>query len=336
MKTKKIKIALIATSGGHFEQLSNLSDFYNEYLHFWITNKNQQTISELKNEKVYFVKAGHFKRPWTYLPHLLFFFTVFKNEKPTHILSTGSGRTGFLAFYFSKLFKIKFIYIDTFSRVNNMSIFGKFLIRSGLKIYTQWENKTNDKAEYIGPVFRSNILENISEKEFNYIFVTLGTRNEQFIRLIKAIEQLKKRGVITKTIKVQAGFTKYKSDVMEIFDFCSQKEIDELICNSEFVITQESAGVVTKCLKMKKRFIVMPRDYSFGELPTKSDMKEDLQYKLEEMGYTKVVNSAEQMEAAINNIKEIKLGYPFDNNLAIKKLNKLVENSYEDILYNEK
>jgi beta-1,4-N-acetylglucosaminyltransferase len=327
METKKIKIALIATSGGHFEQLSNLSDFYKSYPHFWITNRNQQTVSELNNEKVYFIKVGHFTRPWTYLPHLPFFFTVFKKEKPTHILSTGSGRTGFLAFYFSKIFKIKFIYIDTFSRVKNLTIFAKFLMNSGHKIYTQWENTEYDKSEYIGPVFNSPKLNNIIIKDSEYIFVTLGTRSEQFIRLIQTIEQLKKKGVISQKIKIQAGFTQYKSDVMEIFDFCSQQEMDNLIFNSKFIITQESAGVATKCLKMEKKFIVMPRDYQYGELPTKSDMKEDLQYKLEEMGYTKVVTCAEQLEAAINNINEIKTGYLFDNCLAIKKLNNLVHNS---------
>ena len=325
MESKKIKIALIATSGGHFEQLCNLSDFYNKYPHFWITNKNKQTISELKNERAYFIKEGHFTRPWTYLPHLTFFYSVFKKEKPTHVLSTGSGRTGFIAFYISKLFKIQFIYIDTFSRVKNITIFGKFLIKSGLKIYTQWENKLNDKTEYIGPVLKSIDLKNNCEKEFNYIFVTLGTRSEQFIRLIKAIEQLKRKGVITKNVKVQAGFTKYKSDVLEIFDFCPQIEIDDLIFNSEFTITQESAGIATKCLKMKKRFIVMPRDFSYGELPTSKDMNEDLQYKLEELGYTKVVKSVEQLESAIKNITEIKVGYSFDNYMAINKLNELVE-----------
>ena len=326
MESKKIKIALIVTSGGHFEQLCNLSDFYNLYPHFWVTNKNPQTISELKNEKAYFIKEGHFTRPWTYLPHLPFFYSVFKKEKPTHILSTGSGRTGFIAFYISKLLKIQFIYIDTFSRVNNFSIFGKFLFKSGLKIYTQWDNNINEKVEYIGPVFKSIDFNNNCEKEFNYIFVTLGTRSEQFIRLIKSIEQLKRKGVITIRIKVQAGSTKYKSDLLEIFDFCSQNEIDNLISNSEYIITQESAGIATKCLKMKKKFIVMPRDYSFGELPTRKDMNEDLQYKLEELGYTKVVNSVEQLESAIKNINEIKVGYSFDNYLAINKLNKLVEN----------
>ena len=324
MKIKRIKLALIATSGGHFEQLSNLSGFYNEYCHFWITNKNQQTVSELVNEKVYFIKAGHFKKPWTYLSHIPFFFTIFIKERPTHILSTGSGRTGLIAFLFSKLFRIKFIYIDTFSRVNNFSIFGKFLIKAGQKIYTQWENNSNRKAEYIGPVFNTDISENNLKKESDYIFVTLGTRSEPFIRLIKAIEQLKIKDIININIKVQAGYTKYTSDVMEIFDFCPQQEIDELIFNSAFVITQESAGIVTKCLKMKIRFIVMPRDYEFGELPTKRDMNEDLQYKLEEMGFTKVVFNTEQLEKAIKNINEIKLGYKFDNHLAIKKLKTLI------------
>ena len=71
----------------------------------------------------------------------------------------------------------------------------------------------------------------------------------------------------------------------------------------------------------------MPRDYAYGELPTKSDMKEDLQYKLEELGYTKVVNNIEQLEEAINAINDIKTGYNFDNNLAIIKLNNIVKNS---------
>ena len=39
----KIKIALVCTTGGHFEQMTNLSDFYNRYDHFWITNENKQT-----------------------------------------------------------------------------------------------------------------------------------------------------------------------------------------------------------------------------------------------------------------------------------------------------
>jgi beta-1,4-N-acetylglucosaminyltransferase len=328
MNPPKIKLALIATSGGHFEQLTNLSSFYNNYSHFWITNKNLQTESELKDEIVYYIKSGHFKKPWTYLSHIPFYFKVFRNEKPTHILSTGSGRTGFVAFYYSKILGIKFIYIDTFSRVKNLSKFGKFLIKSGQKIYTQWENNSDKKLEYIGPIFNKHLPSLNYLKVSDYIFVTLGTRSEQFCRLLDCIEILIKKGIIKQNIVVQAGFTKYDSEFMEIFDFCSQQKMDELIFNSQFIITQESAGVVTKCLKMKKRFIVMPRDYSFGELPTQSDMQEDLQYKLEQMGYTKVVKNIYQLEEAIINVQKYKIGFEFDNNLAIQKLKYLIESTF--------
>lgn len=327
MKQKNIKVALIATGGGHFEQLINLSDLYNEYPHFWITNKISQTVAELINENVYFVKAGHYKKPWTYLSHFPFFIKIFVKEKPTHIISTGSGRTAFIAFLISKLLRIKFIYIESFSRVKNFSKFGELLIRFGQRIYTQWETSNNDKVEYIGPVLSSKEIVKIIDKDSGYIFVALGNRIEQFTRLLNIVEQLKLNGIIENKVKVQAGYTNYKSDKLEIFDFCTPEEIDKYIYNSAFVITQESAGIVTKCLKIGKKFIVMPRDYNYGELPSKSDMKEDLQYKLEELGYTKVVNNISDMEIAIKDINKFKVGYNFNNSFTIQKLKILLENN---------
>ena len=95
------------------------------------------------------------------------------------------------------------------------------------------------------------------------------------------------------------------------------EKIDELILNARYVITQESAGIGTQCLKNRTKFIVMPRDYQYGELPTKSDMKEDLHCKLEELGYTKVVSNATELEKAIVNIDRLKIGFDFNNSMAI-------------------
>ena len=103
------------------------------------------------------------------------------------------------------------------------------------------------------------------------------------------------------------------------------EEIDKLILNASYVITQESAGIGTQCLKHRTRFIVMPRDYQYGELNTKSDMKEDLHYKLEELGYTKVVRNTDELEKAIENIDNLRLGFNFDNSLAIQTLKKIIE-----------
>lgn len=326
MKDKRINLALICTAGGHFEQLTNLSDFYNRYDHFWITNRNDQTVSTLMNEKKYFVSAAHFKKPWTYLFQLPLFIKTFAKEKPTQILSTGSGRTAFVPFVLAKILRIKFIYIDTFSRVHGYSKFGSFLLIIGHQIFCQWKDYENQKAVYIGPVFKK-ATHGLKDSNSDYIFVTLGTRSEAFTRLILAVEKLKKKAVIKEKVIIQAGNTKYTSDHLEIFDFCAPKRIDELIMNAKYVITQESAGIGTICLRHKTKFLVMPRDYKYRELPTKSDMNEDLHFKLEEMGYTKVVNNFLELQNAIRQIDNLKTGFEFDNELAVATLTRIMEES---------
>ena len=166
----------------------------------------------------------------------------------------------------------------------------------------------------------------MSEKSnSNHIFVTVGTRTEPFTRLIRAIDDLVQKGAITEKVIIQAGHTQYQSNGTRIFDFCTPTEIDDLINNARFVVTQESAGIGTKCLKSNTRFIVMPRDYQYGELPAASDMKEDLHLRLEEMGYTKVVHNQEELETAIKNLDDIKTGFTFNNSLAISKLTQAIE-----------
>ncbi len=322
-ENNKINIGLVSTAGGHFEQMTNLSDFYSLYSHFWITNKNKQTESLLNKERMYFIKSAHFKKPWTYLWQILPVFKIFIKERPTHIISTGSGRTSFIPFLIARLLKIKFIYIDTFSRVNGHSKFGEFLLKIGHKIFTQWEDLKNKNAIYIGPIFKNqnNFHKN---NDSNFIFVTVGTRSEPFTRLIKSVDELIKKGVIKEDVIIQAGHTKYKTEKAKVFDFCSPEKIENYILNARYVITQESAGIGTLCLKYGTKFIVMPRDYKYKELPVKSDMKEDLHLKLQDMGYTKVVNNLEEMEKAIKEIDKLKVGFKFDNTLAIQTLKQII------------
>jgi len=323
---RKIKLALICTIGGHFEQLINLRNLYSQYDHFWITNKNKQTEDVLRKENKYFIQMAHFKEPWKYLLHIPFFIQVFLKEKPTHIISTGSGRTAFIPFLLSKIFNIKFIFIDTFSRVNGLSKLGRFIYIMGHPVYVQWRKEGLINTIYIGPVFENSkpTNDNTVSKD-KIIFVSLGTRKEQFNRLLTYLEKLIDEGIINEKVVVQAGYTKYKSDKLEIFDFCSPEEIDAYILQSKYVITQESAGLATKCLKLNKKFIVVPRNYKYNELPAKSDMNEDLQYKLEDLGYTKVANNYEELKNSIQSLNEIKTGFEFDNKLAIEALKSVIE-----------
>jgi UDP-N-acetylglucosamine transferase subunit ALG13 len=323
---REAKIALICTAGGHFEQLTNLSDFYDRYDHFWVTNRNKQTTSALTNQRKYFVELAHYRKPWTYLWQVPFFVQVFLKEKPTHIVSTGSGRTALIPFFMARVTGVRFVYIDTFSRVYGCSKFGSFLLKVRHPVFRQWETHDDRNAVYVGPVFRG-VDGFCKDTDSDYIFVTLGTREESFSRLIASVEELVKKGTIRERVVVQAGHTKHESSRLEIFDFCTPEEMEELIRNGKYVITQESAGVGTTCLKYQTRFLVMPRDYIYGELPSQSDMMEDLHLKLEEMGYTRVVHDAKELEEAIGEIDRLLTGFEFDNGLVTSRLTQIMEES---------
>jgi beta-1,4-N-acetylglucosaminyltransferase len=320
----KINIALVCTAGGHFEQMTNLYNFYNSYEHFWITHRTKQTVNQPKEERIYYIELAHFKRPWTYLFQIGPVLGIFAREKPTHVLSTGSGVIALIPFLLSWILGVKFIYIETFSRVRNYTIFGKVLLKKGNKIYTQWRDLVNRNAMYIGPIFKE-VEKHNKPYDSGHILVTVGSRPEPFTRLLKAVEELIKSGEIKEKVIFQAGHTPYQSDCAEVFDFCAPEVISELILNARYVITQESAGIGTQCLKYRTRFIVMPREYANGELPAKSDMEEDLHFKLEELGYTKVVRDKEELEKAIEKIDNLKVGFNFDNSLAIQTLRNIIE-----------
>ena len=201
---------------------------------------------------------------------------------------------------------------------------GRSCLKRRTRIYTQWSDPHDSNAVYIGPIFKQQETRSKCQDP-NFVFVTLGTREEPFTRLVQAVEKLVKKGIITDKVIIQAGHTKCRSDHADVFDFCGPEKIDELILNARYVITQESAGIGTQCLKYKTKFFVMPRDYHYGELPTKSDMKEDLHYRLEELGYTKVVQNADELEEAILDIHRLAVGFDFNNSKAISTLQGVME-----------
>jgi beta-1,4-N-acetylglucosaminyltransferase len=324
MKNRPIKLGLVCASGGHFEQMLNLSDFYAKYPHFWITHKNIQTESALKEENRYFIKDAHFKRPWAYAQQFPKTLNIFMKEKPSHVLSTGSGSIVFLPFLLSILFRTKFIHVDTFSRVRGLTIMGNLLYKLGFPVLTQWESPVKKKAIYIGPVLKKEPVSAPVREIPQHIFVTVGTVNRPFPRVISAVETLKREGFIKERVFVQAGYTKYDSELLEIFDFGPPDRIDELIRNARYVITQESAGIGTKCLKYNKKFIVMPRDYALKELRSKRDMKEDLHFKLAELGYVFIVHNVQELRAAIAKLDGLRVGFDFNNQRAVRKLEELI------------
>ena len=67
------------------------------------------------------------------------------------------------------------------------------------------------------------------------ILVMLGTQNNSFNRLLEQIDNLIQEEKIQEEVIVQAGYTKYKSKNMEIFDLISKDEIQRYQQEGEHV-----------------------------------------------------------------------------------------------------
>ena len=97
------------------------------------------------------------------------------------------------------------------------------------------------------------------------ILVTLGTQDKSFERLLKAIDKQIDNKKIKEKVVVQAGYTKYKSNNMEIFDYCSPEELDKLMKKADLVITHGGVGSILGALKYNKPIIAAARLEKYKE-----------------------------------------------------------------------
>jgi len=97
------------------------------------------------------------------------------------------------------------------------------------------------------------------------IFVTLGTQDKKFVRLLNDIQSEIDRGNIKEVVVVQSGFTKYKSDDMKIFDLLDKDKFDKYIKECDLLITHGGVGSILTGLKNNKKVIACPRLAKYKE-----------------------------------------------------------------------
>ena len=69
------------------------------------------------------------------------------------------------------------------------------------------------------------------------ILVTLGTQDKSFVRLLEAIEKEINNGNIKDKVIVQAGYTKFESKNMVIYDLIPYEKFDKLVKECDLLIT---------------------------------------------------------------------------------------------------
>lgn len=133
------------------------------------------------------------------------------------------------------------------------------------------------------------------------ILVTLGTNDKQFTRLLDAVENACKNGLIQDEVIVQSGFTKYESKYMKVFPYLDRNEFTKYIQTADLVICHGGVGTIMTALNAKRKILAAARLEKYGEHV--NDHQIQLLEAFEERGFLVYMKDLDQIGTYLNQIK---------------------------------
>ena len=154
------KVLFISSTGGHLNELLQLSPLFEKYDYHIITEKDKtnEYLQDKYDGKVSYLPYGTRSHMITYIIKYLYliiktFFLYFK-IRPKVIVTTGTHTAGPMC-YLGKIFGSKIIYIETYANINKKTATGRLIYPIADLFIVQWEEMLNiyPKAIYGGQIF---------------------------------------------------------------------------------------------------------------------------------------------------------------------------------------
>lgn len=133
-----MKILLISSTGGHFQALQRLHTFWSKHDCCWVTFQTPSTELVLSNEKVYWAYSPTNRNIPNLIRNFFLALYVILKERPQLVLSTGAGVVvPFIIL--AKLCGIQTAFIESFTRVKELSLSARLVLPFLDALYVQWE-----------------------------------------------------------------------------------------------------------------------------------------------------------------------------------------------------
>ena len=140
------------------------------------------------------------------------------------------------------------------------------------------------------------------------IFITLGSQKFQFNRLLRQIDSLIEKGVITEKVFAQIGASDYVPQFFSYTDYMDKKDFIRYVGEADIVITHGGTGAIINAVSQLKKVIAVPRLAKYGEHV--DDHQIQIIKQFEEMRILYPCYSCEDLEKAIKEIRTSKfVGY---------------------------
>lgn len=97
------------------------------------------------------------------------------------------------------------------------------------------------------------------------IFVTVGTHEQSFDRLVKEIDLLKEKGIIKEEVYIQTGYSEYIPKNCQYKSMIGYDEMVSYVKEARIVITHGGPGSIFLPIQYAKKPIVVPRNPKYNE-----------------------------------------------------------------------
>lgn len=159
------------------------------------------------------------------------------------------------------------------------------------------------------------------------IFVTVGTHEQPFNRLIQKVDELKRDGVINEEVIIQTGYSTYEPKYCKWSKLLSYKEMEENNKNARIVITHGGPASFIAPLQIGKVPIVVPRQLEFNEHVNDHQVEFARNVK-DRMGTIIVVEDIDKLDEIITNydsiVSNMKQGISSNNEKFNEEFEKIV------------
>lgn len=165
------------------------------------------------------------------------------------------------------------------------------------------------------------------------IFVTVGTHEQPFNRLVECIDKLKKDGDIREEVIIQTGYSTYEPQHCKWQKLFPYQEMLKLVEEARIVITHGGPSSFIMPLQIGKTPIVVPRRHEFNEHVNDHQVAFS-KAVAERMGTIIVVEDMDQLGETITNYEKIvsgmKCGLNTNNSRFNEELSKIVDEMFEE------
>ena len=258
------RVHLVASLGGHLELLTELEPALGDRPRTWVTSEGARAQSlRARGERV--LTLPRLDRSKLTPRALTAGLWLAAKERPAVVVTSGAGLVVPFTLV-ARALGAKVIFTETMARVATGSTSGRILARFADAFFVQWPELADRYAE--ARVCRPLLLEGVptgAVAEGVGTFVTVGSHDQPFDRLLALVEQAVSAGVLPEPVFVQSGVSDSLPASLPGEAFISPEDFSRRVREAEVLVSHGGAGAIATMLRAGKRPIVVARRGDLAE-----------------------------------------------------------------------